>query len=178
MRLIHSLSLAAAFALAACGNNADEELTDEALSAEEVGAAMNDNGTMLQPGEYTTSMELVSFEMPTASSIDMEALQAAFEEGAANQASFCATEAMDRESLISAMTDNSCDITRITAEGNDLDLAMTCDAEDGPQGRITLAGTMEETSADLEMQFSQPIEGIGDADVTARISARRTGDCS
>ena len=177
MRLIHILPLAAGLALAACGNSAEEEQAGDALSAEDIAATIVDNGVMPQPGEYRTEMELISFEVPGANSIDMDALLAAFEEGAADQGSFCISEAMDRESLVSAMTDNSCDVTRLSAEGNDVDLAMTCQAEDGPQGRITMTGTMTETSSNMEMSFTQPIPGIGEAAIATRILAERTGDC-
>ena len=178
MRAAFLLSLAAPLALVACGDSPDEELTDEALSEEEGGAAMQDNGTMLSPGEYSTEVELISFEVPSARSIDMDRLQSEFAAGAGQQASFCVSEQMDRESMISALTDNSCDITRITSEGESFDMAMTCEAEDGPQGRIALNGTMAETEADFEMRFAQPLPAIGDANVVMRVQARRTGDCA
>lgn len=178
MRLTHTLPLAAALLLAACGDNADDDLSEEALSMDEVLAEIEDNGAMPQPGEYTIGYELISFEMPTATNIDMAALEAAFAEGAAEQASFCVSEAMDRESWISAMTDNSCSISRLSATGNDIDLAMTCQAEDGPQGRIAMTGTATETSSDLEMAFSQPIPDVGTADIVMNVTTQRTGDCS
>lgn len=177
MRLINTLPLLAGLALAACGDNTDEELTDEALSMEEVMAEIDDNGVMPQPGEYSADYELVSFEVPGAASVDMSALEQAFAEGADEQDSFCVTEAMDRESWISAMTDNSCTISRLTADEGNIDLAMTCDAEDGPQGRIALSGTAGETSSDLEMMFTQPIPGIGDANIVMKVETQRTGDC-
>lgn len=178
MRLIHALPLLAGLALAACGDNPDEELTDEALSMDEVLAEAQDNGAMPQPGEYRTDFELVSFEVPGATSIDMETLRQQFAEGAGEQTSFCVTEAMDREAWISAMTDNSCTISRISAEGQTIDMAMTCAAEEGPQGRITLSGTQGETTSNLEMHMTQPIPGHGTANIVARLTSERTGDCS
>ena len=178
MRLTHTLPLIAAFALAACGNDPDEELRDEALSMDEVMAELQDNGVMPQPGAYSISYDLVSFDMPGASSVDMNALEAAFNEGASEQGNFCVTEAMDREAWISAMTDNSCTLSRLVAEGEVIDLAMTCEAEDGPQGRIGMSGTSTETSSDLEMTFTQPIPGVGDANIVMTVETQRTGDCS
>lgn len=180
MRLIHAATLLAALALAACGNNPDEELTDEALSMDEVMAEMQDNGVMPQPGLYTANVELVSFEVPGVadSKIDMDTLLAAMEEGAASQSTYCVTEGMDREAWISAMTDNQCTLSRLVADGGDIDLAMTCAAQDGPQGRIAMNGTADETSANLEMSFTQPIPGIGDANIVMRVISERTGDCS
>lgn len=182
MRLTHALTralpLMAAVALAACGSDADEELSDEALAMDEVLAENVDNIALPMAGEYSTNIELVSVEVPGASSIDMDALNAAVAEGAAEQASFCVTEAMDRESWISAMTDNSCTVSRINADGTDIDMAMSCLAEDGPQGEITLTGTQGETGSILEMQTVQPIPGHGEANIVLRVTTERTGDCS
>ncbi len=176
MRLIHCLPLLAGLALVAC-DNADEDLTDEALSMDEVLAEGQDNGIMPQPGEYSIDNELVSFEMVAGQVQDMAALEAAFAEGAQEQSSFCVTEAMDREAWISAMTDNSCTVSRLDADDGAIDLAMTCDAEDGPQGRITMNGTTSDTSSDMEMGFTQPIPGVGDANIVLQVQTRRTGDC-
>ncbi len=180
MRLIHALPLLAAAALAACGNNPDEELTDEALSMDEVMAEIEDNGAMPRPGLYTANVELVSFEVPgiASSNIDMDTLLAEMEEGAASESTYCITDEMDRETWISEMTDNQCAISRFVAEGGDIDLAMTCSAEDGPQGSIAMSGTASETSSNLEMSFTQPIPGIGDANIVMRVISERTGDCS
>ncbi|MEL1250889.1 DUF3617 domain-containing protein [Aurantiacibacter gilvus] len=186
MRLTHALSpaltralpLMAAVALAACGSDTDEELADEALTMDEVLSENVDNIALPMPGEYSTDVELISFEVPGASSVDMDALRAAFAEGAAEQPSFCVTEAMDREAWISAMTDNSCTISRLNADGTDISMAMSCLAENGPQGEITLTGTQGETSSTLEMETVQPIPGHGEANIVLRVTTERTGDCS
>ncbi|MFB0610851.1 DUF3617 domain-containing protein [Aurantiacibacter poecillastricola] len=178
MRLNHALPLLAGLALAACWGNSDEDLTDEALSADEVSGALGDDGVMPAPGEYSISYDLVSVEMVNGQVQDMAALEAAFAEGAEEQTSFCVTEAMDREAWISAMTDNSCTFSRFSGlETGEIDLAMTCEAEDGPQGRITMIGTSGEASSDMEMSFTQPIPGVGDADIALRVATQRTGDC-
>lgn len=178
MRLIYALPLFAAVSLAGCNNDADEELAGEAISMDEVIAGSQDNGVMPQPGEYAISYELVSFDMPGAASVDMDALEAAFREGAQEQSSFCVTEAMDREAWISAMQDNSCTLSRLSSEGETIDLAMTCEAEDGPQGRIAMSGATRQTSSDLEMSFTQPIPGVGDANIVMTVATERTGDCA
>jgi len=180
MRLIHAAALLATVTLAACGNNPDEELTDEALSMDEVMAEIEDNGVMPQPGLYTANVELVSFEVPgiASSNIDMDTLLAEMEEGAASESTYCVTEEMDREGWISEMTDNRCTISRLVAEDGTIDMAMTCSAEDGPQGRIAMSGTAGETSSNMEMSFTQPIPGIGDANIVMRVISERTGECS
>lgn len=177
-KMTRALPLMAAVALAACGSDADEELTDEALALDEVMAESVDNIALPTPGEYSTTVELVSVEVPGASSIDMDALRAAVAEGAGEQPSFCVTEAMDRESWISAMTDNSCTVSRINADGTDINMTMSCLAEDGPQGDITITGTQGETGSILEMQSVQPIPGHGEANIVLRVATERTGDCS
>ncbi|MWV28569.1 DUF3617 domain-containing protein [Aurantiacibacter rhizosphaerae] len=178
MRLIHCLPIFAGLALVACGGNSDEDLTDEALSMDDVLAEGQDNGIMPQPGEYRVGYDLISVDMESGQVRDMAALEAAFAEGAQEQTSFCITKAMDREAWISAMTDNSCTISRLTANGGDIDLSMTCEAEEGPQGRITMAGTTTNTTSDLQMDFTQPIPGVGDANIVMQVQAERTGACN
>ncbi|WP_162925311.1 DUF3617 domain-containing protein [Aurantiacibacter odishensis] len=178
MRPIHILPLFAAVLLAACGNDPDEDLSGEALSMDEVIAEGQDNGIMPRPGEYSIRSELVSIEMENGQVTDMAALEAAFREGAAEQGNFCVTEAMDREAWISAMQDNSCTLSSLNAEGESIDLVMTCEAEDGPQGRITMTGTAGQTSSEMEMAFAQPIPGVGDANIVINVATERTGDCS
>lgn len=176
MRLIHILPLLAALALAACGSDPDDS-SEEGLSMEELTGAIQDNGVMPRPGEYSAEYELISVEMENGRVEDMAALEAAFDEGAQEQTSFCVTEAMDRESWISAMTDNSCDISRLAAEGGYLDLTMTCEAEEGPQGRIAMGGAAGPTSSDLQMSFTQPIPGKGDARIVMKVLTQRIGEC-
>lgn len=182
MRLTHALTpafpLLAAVALAACGSDAEVDPADEALSANEVLAESVDNIALPMPGEYSTNIELLTVEVPGASSVDMDALRAAVAEGAGEQPSFCVTEAMNRESWISAMTDNSCRVSRINADGTSLNMTMSCMAEDGPQGDITVTGTQGETGSVLEMQSVQPIPGHGEANIVLRVISERTGDCS
>lgn len=177
MRLIHCLPLFAGLALAACGDDADEQLADEALTLEEALAQGQENGVMPQPGEYSIAYELVSVDMQDGQVRDMAALEAAFAEGAREQTSFCVTDAMDRASWISAMTDNSCTIASLDAEDETIELSMTCEAEDGPQGRIAMSGMVDDTSSDLRMTFTQPIPGVGEADIVMTVETERTGDC-
>ncbi len=179
MRLFHSLPLLAGLALAACGGSSDEDLSDEALAMDEV-MGMQDNGIMPSPGQYTADVQLVSFDIPgvSDSNINMDMLLREMEEGAAAQSTYCVTDRMDREAWVSEMTDNTCSLSRIAAEGGSIDLAMTCAAEDGPQGSINMTGTAGETAADMEMAFTQPIPGVGDADIVMRVQSQRTGDCS
>ncbi len=178
MHLIHCLPIFAGLALVACGDSSDEDLTDEALSMDEVMASGQDNGIKPQPGEYSVAYDLISVDMIRGQVEDMAALEAAFAEGAQEQTSFCVTDAMDREAWISAMTDNSCTISRLAAQRRNIELAMTCDAEEGPQGQIIMAGTTSETSSDLQMGFTQPIPGVGDANIVLKVETQRTGDCA
>src|SRR5690606_41784198 len=90
MRLVHSLPLAAAIALAACGGDADT-VADGNLTAEEIAAASEG---MIQPfpGQYQASLELLDFEAPELPAGDMEQMQQMFDSGLGEGNSFFITE--------------------------------------------------------------------------------------
>ena len=62
MRLTHTLPLAAAILLAACGGDADTD-GDGAVSGEEF-AAEAAGAIKPQPGQYRTSYEMLEFDVP------------------------------------------------------------------------------------------------------------------
>ena len=63
MRPIHSLPLAAAILLAACGGGETDADGDGELSADEV-AAEAEGMVQPRPGQYRTTLELVEFDAP------------------------------------------------------------------------------------------------------------------
>ncbi|RPF72302.1 DUF3617 domain-containing protein [Aurantiacibacter spongiae] len=179
MRIRHRVfALAIALTLAACGSDADEDLSGEALSMDDVMAEAEDGGIVPQPGEYRTRLELVEMSLPGMPEDRMDMVRRAFAEGAGQNNTYCVTGDMDREEWISQMTDNDCSVSRFSAEGGDVDLSMTCRAADGPQGTISMTGTADETSSDMQMQFQQPVPGMGDASVRLRVRSERIGDCA
>ncbi len=181
MRIRHALPVLAAFALVACGGDADAELADEALSADEVagaGPAVDATFAMPTPGQYTTTQELVSFNLPTLAEADLIRARAEFADGAATEHKFCVGEGMTRDQWLSQLAESNCTLSRVYGDGSALDVVLACDGTEGLTGRITAKGTASATGSDVEMSFAQAVPGKGDAAIAMRIKSVRTGDCS
>lgn len=176
MRII-ALPLIAAFALAACSGGADEELEGEALSADEV-AAVEADFALPQPGQYTTTQELLEFSLPSLPEAQMAMIRQQFAAGAAQPHSYCVNEAMTREEFLSQTAESDCTVARNNGSGENIDLVLTCNAAEGVTGRVAMKGTATEDSSDLEMSFTQPIPGAGDSTIRMRVKSQRTGDCA
>lgn len=179
MRSSYALPLVAALALAACGGTeedvAGEELTSEQLAAETAGAETP------RPGLYRTSQELVELDMPGMPEEMMGMMRSAFEEGAAEESTYCLTadEAENaREQMLTGMAESDCDISRYDMSGGRIDAAMSCPAGDGVSGDVTMNGTMDSEGADMEMAFSHDIPGQGPATIRMRVMSERIGECS
>ena len=175
MRFTPALPLIAALALAACSDDADAELTDEALSEEEV-ASIEDNGEMPAPGEYTTSEELIEFDAPGLDDAKLAEARNAFAEGAAEPLLFCITEETTREQWLSAITEANCTLSRLSADGNNLDGVMQCSAEEGLNGRIEVSGTAGADGSDLRMNIPVQTQA-GEGTARIRVRSERVGDC-
>ncbi|WP_156169883.1 DUF3617 domain-containing protein [Aurantiacibacter luteus] len=166
------LPLAAALALAAC--NSEEPAIDAALTGEEV-AGMSDNGTALQPGEYSTALELIEIDAPGASEEQLAEMRSEFASGAEEPQLYCVTDGMSREDWLSAMAQASCTLSSLTAEGSSIEGAMSCNADEGLNGRVEFAGTVNQSDADLRLTYPLPLQ-TGEATVRFGVKSQRTGD--
>ena len=180
MRKTIAIPMIAAFALAACGSDADTAESGEAMSLEDAVEEMGE-AEMPTPGEYRTTQELIDIELPGVDEQFVDMLRANFAEGAGESSTYCLTpeEAADgREEMLSGMAESDCTVTRFDVSGNSIDAAMSCPTGQGVSGDVTLAGTMDSTSADMEMNFSASLPQMGDAKIRMRVQSERIGDCS
>lgn len=175
-RSTFALPCLAAFALAACAGE-DEEVSDEALSADEVAAVIEDNGLQPTPGEYSTQVELIEFEAPGLADASIAEARSEFEAGAETPNLYCLTEGATREAWFSEMVEAECTLSRFTAEGDAVDGAMQCSSPEGLNGRVDVAGTADEDSSDLRMTYAVET-AAGEGTVRFRVTTERTGDCS
>ena len=179
MKLRFVVPVVALAMLAACGSDADSELADAALSADEAsGEAADDAAVMPRPGQYATTQELVELDLPGVPEAQLPAVRAAFAEGAADATSYCVAEEMTRERWLSSMTESNCTAARFDVEGNQVNAVLNCTAEGGINGRVALSGTGGRDGSDMVMSFTQAIPGMGDGTIRMRVKATRTGDCA
>lgn len=178
MKLRHAMPVLAAFALAACGGDAEDDLADEALSMDEVAAQASELEMRLEPGEYRSTAELIEFDMPELPAETMALARQAFAEGAASESTYCLTEQSTPEQWISQMNESDCTVSRFDSSDGALDAVLQCRDAEGMNGRVEMNGTADGTSADLEMRFRQQIPGLGEGTIHMRVKSERIGDCA
>ncbi len=176
LSLRHLMLIAAPLALAAC-DKSDDELAEEALSAEEITAL----GAEIIPaaGEYRTTQELISLEVPGADDVSLEAMRSAFAQGAsAEQTTYCIAADQSLENWVTDMAESNCNVTSFTADGGTVDAVLACNSTDGGIiGQVGMKGTANDESADMEMSFRQDLGEGSEALITMRVKSERIGDC-
>ncbi len=172
-----ALPLLAALALSACGNDADEAQTDAALAEGDVAAVIEDNGVMPQAGEYSTQVELISFDAPGLDESVLARARSEFAAGAAEPNLYCIGEQATREAWLSDMTEAQCTLSRFTADGNQLSGAMACTSDIGLNGRVEMEGRTAAQGSNLTMAYTLPT-AAGEGTVRMRVITERIGDCA
>ena len=99
MRPIHTLPLAAAILLAACGGSETDADGDGELSADEV-AAEAEGMVQPRPGQYRTTLELVEFEAPGMPDSAKQQLQQALVDLAVGVVGIQSAEQMGGQQLL------------------------------------------------------------------------------
>lgn len=178
MKLRLITSACAVLALAACDNTPDEELSDEALSMDDVVAEAADLKMTLSPGEYRATTELLSFEMEGLPPQMKQMAEAAFADGAGAGHTYCVTEEMTSESWLSEMNESDCTVTSLDESSDGINAVLQCNDPEGMNGRVELAGSADGDSANMEMRFNVDIPGMGEGRIHMRSSSERIGDCS
>jgi len=178
MRLIHTAPLAAAILLAACGGDAD----DGTVSGDEV-AAEAAGAIKLQPGQYRTTSEMLEFNIPGASDAVKQAAQAQMG-GAAEVAKpilTCLTPeqvaANGPEQMAKSMAQGNCTVARFDVTGGTISSEMQCTGADGITTKVQMDGQMTSTSSTMTMTQEINMGAIGMAQLKARVTSERVGDC-
>ncbi len=180
MRISTLLAAASMFALAACG---DSGTVEDPSDPEQVAAAMEDIAKP-QPGEYTTTVELVEFELEGASDEEEQMMRGMMEAGAAQTQTTCITEEQANagfQEMLTAMQDNAeqCTFSNFAVEGDTLDATMNCDDGAGSTGTIQFGGTISETSQNMTVTMDMANGTAGQSmRMVMRNQTERVGECS
>lgn len=184
MRISILFAAASALALAGCGGEATSVDPNDPEAMAEAADAL----PKPQAGEYTTTGELVEFNVPGIPEEQAAAGRQAMEQQFAAASSFCITqEQADRgfEDFVREMqgNDQDCTISNFVAGSASIDATMTCGGGDGgmPESTIRIAGTVGETEQDMTMTMDvqNPVAPDGGAmHMVVRTHAERTGDCA
>lgn len=165
-----------ALSLAACGSADD---SGAPLSEDEV-AERFEEANRLEPGQYRSTVELVSLDMPGAPAEVTEMMKQSMSGNNATT-EYCLTKE-EAEKGYEAMAKNSaqgdCDVQRFDVDGGDIDALMVCKSPDGSQGTITMKGTGGRTSSDMTMTIKTDVRGMGKSTMVMRTQHQRIGDCA
>lgn len=178
MKLPYLATVCAALALAGCNSSPEEELSEEALSMEDVAGAAADMDLTLVPGEYRSTTELIELSVPGLPDQVQQMAEQAFAEGAGSGHTYCVTEQMTSEDWLSSMNESECTVSRFDEEGGTLNAVLQCNDPQGMNGRVELTGTAAGDSADMEMRFTQQFAEMGEGTIQLRVLSERIGDCS
>ena len=174
-RLILSVAVAA-LTLTACGSSNDEDLKDEALSADDVSPGSGD--LKLAAGEYSSKVELVEFELPGLPADVKRMAERAFADGASEPSLSCVTADSTPEQWISEMNESDCTATDFSQSGNSFSATMQCEDPQGLNGTVNFEGTVGDDNVQMEARFEQAIPEMGTAKMHMRVTGTRVGECS
>lgn len=180
MRLVHTLPLAGAILLAACGGDADTD-ADGKVSAEEIAAA-SEGMVQPLPGQYRASLELLEFEAPGLPEGAKEQMQQIFASGLAEGNSFCMTEEdaakNGAEEMVKNLAESDCTMNAFNVSGGNVTADMQCAAEGGGTSTVKMDGTMTAEGSVMTMDMSQEVPNMGATRMKMRVTSQRIGDCA
>ena len=170
----------AALSLAGCGGTGGDADTDGDgnVTMEEARAAAEAAGDTIKPlpGKYKATMQFVKAEIPGAPPEMQDMLGA----NMSNTYEFCLTPEMADQGFGEALQegqDDSCTISRLNINGNDIDMAMSCNEPGAGEMAITMTGTVSPTKSDLTMVSQGMMGGMGNANIEMNVVQERIGDC-
>ena len=181
------VSLALALALSACADKPDAgteggESAGEAISVQEAVAEMKAEAVKMQPGLYSTRIQIETLEMPQSEQMPAQvvepfkqSLQAAMPPAEASMTPEMAGRSA--EEVISQGQKN-CTVSNLKMDGGHFEASMVCTPEQGGQVRSTVVGDMTETRS--EFRTTSELENPqmpGKMKMVLHFVTERVGDC-
>jgi hypothetical protein len=180
MRTIHTLPLAAAIMLAACGGGDADADGDGKVSADEVAAEASGMVKPL-PGQYSASLELLEFDAPNMPPEAKAQMQQVFSSGLAQANKFCMTEAEANqngpEQMVKNLAEGDCTMNSFNVSGNTIVAEMQCPGQTGGTSKVRMEGEMRPDGSTMTMDMEQDIAGMGATRMKMRVTSKRLGDC-
>ncbi|ABC63910.1 DUF3617 domain-containing protein [Erythrobacter litoralis] len=180
MRSIIVVGAALGLTLSACSDSSApesvEDMADAAASMEKP-----------EPGEYETTTELITFEVPGMGEQEAQMVRGMMEAGMTQATKYCLTEEEAEKGFEEAIREmqsgeskDDCTFERFDVSGNTIDSQMKCDDGAGNVGNIAMTGTVSPTTSDMTMEFDQTSEDIpgGSMKMKVNMKSRKIGECS
>ena len=181
MRATHTLPLAAAILLAACGGGDADADGDGAVSGEEI-AAEAEGMVKPEPGQYTATLELLEFDAPGMPEAAKTQMQQIFAQGLSEGNSFCMTEADAAENgpeqMVKNLAESDCTMNSFNVSGGNVVADMQCPGQGGGASKVHMEGQMRADGSTMTMDMSQEMPNVGATTMKLRVTSKRTGDCA
>ncbi len=167
-----------ALALAGCGGTTDADTDgDGEITAAEANAAVDAAGSDLkpQPGKYKATMTFMDANIPGAPP-EMKAMMG---KSMSNTFEICLTPEEAERGFEGAMTEgrDGCKIKSFTINGNDLNMAMTCDDAASGQMDVAMTGKVTPTKSDMVMTMNGTMSEFGPMEMKMSFVQERIGEC-
>lgn len=187
MRLIATLSTTVLIALtaAACGSSEPERNADGSMTKAAIDAELAEAGSM-RPGQYQATMQVTKFEIPGIPAEQLAQMRGQMQNAMAVQRSYCLTEESARAGRQDmarrlANAEGNCNFQAFDVSGDDISGRMVCTGmPGGGQMEMTMSGTMGNEASDMlmESKMTNPSVPQANAEMSFRVTARRTGECT
>ena len=182
MRATHTLPLAAAILLAACGGGDADADGDGAVSGEEI-AAEAEGMVQPEPGQYTATLELLEFDAPGMPEEAKTQMQQIFAQGLSEGNSFCMTEEDvaqgGPEQMVKNLAESDCTMNSFNVTGGTVVADMQCPGQTGAGvSKVHMEGQMRTDGSTMTMDMSQEMPNVGATTMKMRVTSKRTGDCA
>ncbi|MDR7104088.1 DUF3617 domain-containing protein [Croceicoccus sp. BE223] len=182
---------AAPLALAACGSDkpaADAVTQAKGEAPADLPSGMSDaeiasqmkNAVRPRPGQYESTAELVSLEIPGIPAEEAAKMKAMMGESFGRTSSRCLTRAEAEKGFeeLAKSSQEGCRMDSFTSNGAKFAGRMICDTADA-KGTVTMSGTGTETGSQMTMTMNMQSPGLpgGAMAMEMKVASRRTGDC-
>jgi|CXWL01.1.fsa_nt_gi hypothetical protein len=173
---------ALALALGACSDN---EPSKTASNEETVEAELA-QAHSLQPGQYSSAVEVIRFEVPGMPAEQAKMVGDMMSSSAAVENSYCLTPEQasrgGRDMFAELAKGNgSCQFSDFDVDGDHVTGHLRCNGgAGGAQSEMTMVGTMQPTSSDVRMTMAIRDSNLpqGRAEMEMHVTTHRTGDCT
>ena len=169
-----AMTMAGLLALGACGGDGDRDDASGEAGKARVESVAKDGEMRLRPGQWEMKTEIAKVSAP-----GMPAGAAEMMKTAPTTVTTCISEQEANDpNVFTGKKDPNCNTDGFSAAGGKVSGTITCAAEAGGQGKLTMAmeGEFKPDSYALETRMTTEGEGA-QMTIESRTSGRRLGDC-
>lgn len=147
-------------------------------------AGVKAGGVKFAPGQWSTTTEIVSMDMPGAPPQMKDAMRSAAKSAGSKTMGYCLTpEQANKPSsaMFTGPQQNGCAYTKFSMAGGRIDMAMTCKPPQvsGMNVAMTMSGPMTPVTYELAMdqKITSPQLPGGTMTMIAKTTGKRVGEC-